>query len=144
MIKFIFYILILSLSYERSFANSNKPIKIGTEIRASQILATTQYGDKKSDFKLSWIQNNSIISLNTSYGEKSQRKVSNKGIAFIFTEFDKLKLPKHIPKECYRSKVEIKKIDNDGKIITKSSCFGVRTITSKQYAKFINLLVSAL
>jgi hypothetical protein len=137
--------LILGISiFSFSFFAFSKSKDENSTIKKTVLEATTQYGDKTSNFIIQKDGNVPSIKFWSNMGEHSEKKITDKDLDFIKSEFKKLPIPPQIPKECMRSSMSITLLDGAKKQTTKKSCFGVNTITEPAYVRFSQILVNAL
>lgn len=108
-----------------------------------KITATVTYGDAVTKIVVDGTTAEPTIQLTPVTGKPLNRKLTEENLKYILAEFEKLKAPDHVPKECYRSRMNVSLIGPNGKVTDKASCFAVKTITSNDYQKFANLLAMA-
>jgi hypothetical protein len=85
-----------------------------------------------------------VMTMASNTGDFSRRPISNKDVEFIKAEFAKLPVPEKLPVECARSHLTVTLSKGPKNAETKTSCLGVRTITSPAYARFARILVSSI
>ena len=95
------------------------------------------HGELKTVFKID--PGASTVSITNSNGFKKTRLVEKENMKYIVAQVDRLPMAKHLPGECARAKMEV--IIGMGKTAKhKSSCFGMKSITSQKYQDLANLL----
>lgn len=115
---------------------------VGFPAFATEMRATTLLGDRRGNFLVKNENGKASIEMTIDNQMPKSRKLKKKEWDFLVKEFKKLPQARNIPPECDRARMDVVLIDN--KLETKkSSCFGVKTITSESYAKFAQMLTLA-
>lgn len=96
-------------------------------------------GDLTTNFDIDHRTN--TLTMRNSLGFKKARVLSAENMAFIDSLIQKLPVPEHLASECVQSKIEIAV---RGEKERKFSCFGQKSITSKQYETLATVLVMAM
>lgn len=140
MTKRIVYALLLVLP-SLAMGTQNIP----TKTNFSKMEIETIYGDKRIQFLIQRVSDTEAeINLYSAGNLTKKRKISRNDWDFLVKEFNKLKNPKMVPANCYRSKIEIQVSGSEHKIERKSSCFGMNTATSDQYVRFARILAASI
>jgi hypothetical protein len=106
--------------------------------------ARSYYGDKVVRFTLAEEGGKTVMTMASNAGDFSRRVLSSKDVEFLKAEFAKLPVPEKLPVECTRSHLTVTLIRGPKTAETKTSCLGVRTITSPAYARFARILVNSI
>lgn len=107
-----------------------------------QMGVVTTFGDQVTRFEMTGGDNGGVIRIITAKGDDSKRDLNKRDFAYILKRFKDLPRPPSVPESCARTRVDIR-YSKRGAAEIKSSCFGVSSITSPEYVRFVNLLARA-
>ena len=124
-------------SFARSGAAVNQPATQALqELRAHSI-----FGDREVRFTVRRAKDQISIERVVDGGDLRSRKLKPKEWSFLLREFQKLPTIKNIPPECSRARIDLVLTEpNRAKADSRSSCFGLKTITSDSYVHFAQML----
>lgn len=97
------------------------------------------YGDLEGHYAIQPSGKQTLISLTSDRGSKS-KELNGSDKAFIFSEVDKLPTARKIPTDCARARIDITYHGRNGSRVKKSSCLGLKTVTSESYNHFVGIL----
>lgn len=142
----ILFACLLILSAAPAFAKEKpkatpKPTAKAKEVK---IVVNARLGERFTQFTLVDKKDGKPqLVMNSSAGYHLKRTLTSKNYDYIMSEFKKLPQAPKIPANCYRARMDIQVTGLEKSTLRKSSCFGVKTITSPQYGRFAGILASA-
>jgi hypothetical protein len=138
--KFIISLLMIALVSNTVSAVSKKTLrKLASGYSEMQVHSVLMESNR--NFRIIKNENGYQITMKSADGTKNRNLTQEDG-DFIFSEFQKLSVAPKIPDDCYRSRVDI--VVTGSNAATKSSCVGLKTITSASYERFMGILNLAL
>ena len=110
--------------------------------KSATINVEIHQGEKTTRFIIDG-QTKMLIRSSSSADTKS-RSLASDDLTFMTDLAKKLPTKYPLPKNCYRSNMTVTLTQAGSLPKTGRSCFGMRSITSRQYEKFANLLAVAI
>jgi len=86
----------------------------------------------------------STLKINNARLGERMRKIDFDDLNFLIEMAQKLPKTNPLPKECHRASMQVTIAEKNKQTAQGASCFGMRSITSKAYQDFANLLVLAI
>lgn len=139
MIRLSLMIFVLVLCFE----SRSERVSRNKDIAPFTLKVRTEHGSRIGEFKLERKNGEAVLSLNTNDGiQVLSKKLSNDDTAFIIEALMQLKPAATLPPECRRANVTI---ESEGllKPSVMKSCFGVRTISTQGFERFVRILTLA-
>jgi hypothetical protein len=127
-----------------SFTTSAVQTKRHVAADSNSIEVVTYYGEKVAQFSIRPEGKKFALTFRSSSDKPTTRDLSVENYNYLEKKFEKLPEVAIIPASCLRNQIVIQVTDEAGKVRQKTSCFGIKTITSKPFEDFANLLVQAL
>lgn len=110
--------------------------------KSSQMVAQSMIGDREVRFLVTQESERFTIERWIGGEHKQSRPLKKNDWRFLVSQFRKLPQPKNIPPECSRARIDVTLTEN-GKTIARSSCLGIKTVTSAHYSRFSQTLALA-
>ena len=117
-------------------------LAVGAEQEGAEIRVKALVGHRDTRF---WIRNSGgkiTLEMVMEAQYSRTRELKEREWNFIVSEFERLPVPRKIPPECERFRMDVV-FSAGGKEQSKASCIGFKTVTSPAYARFAQLLALA-